>query len=432
MNPPLVPGDIDSSLNFLYSLNKKGIRLGLERIRELLNRLGNPQNAFSIIHVAGTNGKGSTCAIIASVLESAGFRVGLYTSPHLLKFNERIRVNGVQISDEEMAAFVERSHRWVGELDCTFFEATTALALAYFRENKVDYAVLEVGMGGRFDATNAVTPALSVITPIGKDHQEFLGKSLRQIAMEKAGIAKQGVPCVVSRQSRSVLSAIKQNLWINNIEFISAPDLCKIRRTKITAPIQTVYIRFDDIFLSDVRFPLLGDHQIVNLQTALVAIASLKNERLTTEVVRHGIETVAWPGRLQILSNEPLIFYDVGHNLHGIRCVIRTLARLFPRQKINAFVALGRTKNYRALGEQLKRLGGTIYLSEIPNYDSVPVDELKGDLIRHVPENRMVVGSVPSELFSKAIRQLRRDEILLIIGSHYLAPLVLPVFKKNI
>ncbi|MDD5765947.1 MAG: bifunctional folylpolyglutamate synthase/dihydrofolate synthase [Candidatus Marinimicrobia bacterium] len=432
MNPPLASGDVDSSLNFLYSLNKKGIRLGLERIRELLDRLGNPQNAFSSIHVAGTNGKGSTCAVIASVLESAGFRVGLYTSPHLLKFNERIRVDNEPIADEEMASFVERSHNWIVELDCTFFEATTALALEYFREKKVDFAVLEVGMGGRFDATNAVTPVLSVITPIGKDHQEFLGKSLPQIAMEKAGIAKPGVPCLISNQSPSILPVIRQDLENNGGEFCYAPDLCKIRRMKMTEREQTVDIHFGDLSLAGVRYPLIGDHQIVNLRTAIAAIALLKIERLTPEVIRRGIESVVWPGRLQILSEEPLVFYDVGHNLHGIRPVVRTLIQLFPQKKIKVFLALGRTKNYRALGKSLNHLGGTIYLSEIPGHDSVPVDELKADLVLNILKNRIVIGNVPSELLANVIHQLRREEILLIVGSHYLAPLVFPIFKKNI
>jgi len=432
MNSPLASSDIDSSLNFLYSLNKKGIRLGLERIRELLNRLGNPQNAFSSIHVAGTNGKGSTCAVIASVLESSGFRVGLYTSPHLLKFNERIRVNGALIADEEMASFVERSYNWIVDLDCTFFEATTALALEYFHDKKVDFAVLEVGMGGRFDATNAVTPVLSVITPIGKDHQEFLGKSLPLITMEKAGIAKPGVPCLISKQTSAVLSIINQNLNKNGAEFYYAPNLCKIRRTKMTAREQTVDVHFNNISLTGIRFPLIGDHQIVNLQTALTAIALLKNEHLTPEVIRRGIESVVWPGRLQVMLDEPLVFYDVGHNLHGIRRVVRTLIQLFPQKKINVFLALGRTKNYRALGKTLNHLGGTIYLSEIPDHDSVPVDELKADLVLNILKNRIVTGNVPSELLANVIHQLRRDEILLIVGSHFLAPLVLPIFKKNI
>ncbi|PIS29221.1 MAG: bifunctional folylpolyglutamate synthase/dihydrofolate synthase [Candidatus Marinimicrobia bacterium CG08_land_8_20_14_0_20_45_22] len=430
MNPLLISGDVDSSLNFLYLLNKKGIHLGLERIGDLLNRLGSPQNTFSSIHVAGTNGKGSTCAVIASILESAGFRVGLYTSPHLLKFNERIQVNGVPISDEEISSFIEGSQSWIVELDCTFFEATTALALAYFREKKVDYAVLEVGMGGRFDATNVVTPVLSVITSIGKDHQEFLGKSLQKIAVEKAGITKQGASCIVSKQSPYLLSVIKPILEINGAEFCYAPNLCKIRRTKMTAREQTVNIRFNERSLIGVRFPLIGEHQIVNLQTALAAIVSLKNERLTTEVIRRGIEATHWAGRLQILSNEPLVFYDVGHNLHGIRRVVRTLKQLFPQKKIHTFIALGRTKNYRTLGKSLNSLGGTIYLSRIPSQDSVPVEDLKADLVRDVLGNRIVIGGTPRELLIEAVRQIRREEILLIVGSHYLAPLVLHFFKK--
>ncbi|MBU4443533.1 bifunctional folylpolyglutamate synthase/dihydrofolate synthase, partial [bacterium] len=186
MEPKLIESSIHQDLQYLYALDEKGIKPGLKRVLLFLDRIGNPQKKIRTIHVAGTNGKGSICAIIASILQAAGYKVGLYTSPHLIRFNERIRVDNEKISDKEIVSFLHNHRSLVDEIDTTFFETTTAMAFDHFRRRKVDIAVLETGLGGQFDATNVVTPLLSVITPIGKDHEEFLGNTLAKITREKA------------------------------------------------------------------------------------------------------------------------------------------------------------------------------------------------------------------------------------------------------
>jgi dihydrofolate synthase/folylpolyglutamate synthase len=209
----------EKQLKWLYGLQSSGVKLGLDNIRHLLRRMGDPQKNFRTIHVAGSDGKGSTCAILASVLRASGYRVGLYTSPHIIRFNERIQIDGVPISDEDMAFFASRVRHFAddmreSDINCTFFEVTTAMAFKYFADMKVDIAVIEVGLGGRLDCTNIITPILSIITNIGLDHTQFLGSTLEEIALEKAGIIKQRIPVVVGEttpETRAVFEAIAED-----------------------------------------------------------------------------------------------------------------------------------------------------------------------------------------------------------------------------
>ena len=320
--------DLRPILSYLYSLNGRGIKPGLERIQKLLDAIGNPQNAYKVIHVAGTNGKGSTCAIMANVLQAAGYRVGLYTSPHLLIFNERIRINGQKIPDAEIALFTERWRKLIDELNCSFFEATTAMALDYFKKNKVDHAVLETGMGGRFDATNVTLPEVAVITPIGRDHQEFLGRRLAQIAYEKAGIVKSGIPCIVARQTPRVLNFLSKEINCRGGDFYYAPEQCQITNIQRFPERQVLSLIVNNLKIDTVKFPLIGDHQLINLQAAVSALKRVKSLEISPKVLRDGISGVVWPGRLHILSHKPLIYFDVGHNQHGIRQVVKALKQI--------------------------------------------------------------------------------------------------------
>lgn len=432
MNSSLISADLSLSMQYLYSLDARGIRPGLERTIALLERLGNPQNSYPSIHIAGTNGKGSTCAIIVSILQAAGYRTGLYTSPHLLKFNERIRINGEKITDEKIESFIQKSQSWIDETDCTFFEATTAMAFDYFREKRIDIAVLEVGMGGQFDATNVVIPKVSVITPIGKDHQEFLGNTLSKIAFEKAGIGKANVPCIVSRQRPVVKRELMKDLDHAGIPFFYSPDLCRIKPICMTPEGQWIELCLNGGVFKEIHFPLVGDHQLINLQTALSAVHLLNDKILTDEMIVRGIESTVWPGRMQILSKEPLVIYDVGHNLHGIRQVIRSMKRLFPDKNVEAIIALGSKKQYNSLAKWMKCLGGRVYLTEIPGCESVPVDELKREMLKALPASRLVVDNDLPTLLNKVNSGLSRKDVLLIVGSHYLAPIVLPFYKISV
>ncbi|MFH1212527.1 MAG: folylpolyglutamate synthase/dihydrofolate synthase family protein [Candidatus Neomarinimicrobiota bacterium] len=423
--------NVQPELGYLYSLTDRGIKPGLERIQKLLAGLDNPQNSYKTIHVAGTNGKGSTSVIIAGILRAAGFRVGLYTSPHLIRFNERIRVDSQLIGDDYIVRFLQLWRVLIDRFDCSFFEATTALAMDFFRSAKVDYAIMETGMGGRFDATNVGRPEVSVITPIGRDHQEFLGTRLAQIAFEKAGIAKEGVPCVLAKQTPRIHTFLTKEVRLRGASPFYAPELC---RTSITGQFpdhQELNLTVGDLVVAAVRFPLIGAHQLVNLQAAVTAVSLLKPVCFNREILTGGIGAVVWPGRLQILRQKPLIYYDVGHNQHGIRQAVRTLVKLFPGQSIHVMLALGSQKKFERIGEILRPLNGEVFLTEIPGHPSLAAERLGHNIRQTISPSRLHIEKNPQRFLTDLTARLEPDEILLIIGSHYLGPSVLPFFSGN-
>jgi len=432
MEPRLIESNIHQDLQYLYALDGKGIKPGLKRILVFLDRIGNPQKKIRTIHVAGTNGKGSTCAIIASVLQAAGYKAGLYTSPHLIRFNERIRVDNEKISDEEIVSFLHDHRPLIDEIDTTFFETTTAMAFDHFRRRKVDIAILETGLGGRFDATNVVTPLLSVITPIGKDHEEFLGDTLAEIALEKAGIIKTGVPCLAARQSPGVKQMLKNYARDKSAVFHYAPDLCRVSGVDRQIDRQEVNIKCDGLRLSSVTLPLIGDHQVSNLQTAVSAIRLISGCNVQPEAIQKGIKATRWHGRLEILSKMPLVLYDVGHNLHGIRQVAATLKKVIPRRKIKILLTLGQRKTISSLGSILKRWADFIYVSEIPNGKSAPATKLAKELEKSFPPDNIVVNKCFEDFLPEVINSLNADDSLLILGSHYIAPAVYKFFEINV
>ncbi len=429
MNLTNSSNSINRDLKYLYALDGRGIKLGLKRIKKILEQLRNPQKGFKSIHVAGTNGKGSTCALIASILKTAGYKVGLYTSPHLVSFSERIRVNDKKITDSEVSDFIQDVRPLIDEIDTTFFETTTAMAFNYFYEKKVDYAVLETGMGGRYDATNIVCPEVSIITPIGKDHEEHLGKSIYNIAKEKAGIGEKGVPCIISKQQPKVKEILIDELEKRGSPFYYAPDKCQVRLEDTILDRQYVTVEFGNEIISNIKFPLIGKYQLINLQTAVYSINFLNNAFISRNNIVNGIEKTCWPGRLQILQREPLVFYDVGHNMHGIRNVVKTIIDLFPDKAVNTIITLGEKKKYNSLGRILKKLGGRIYISEIPDHKSALAEKIAEEIRKEVPENRLVIDKNFNLLLSEVIGRLKKDDILLIIGSHYIAPILYPFFN---
>jgi len=423
---------INQDLQYLYALDGKGIKPGLERVLVFLDRIGNPEKKIRTIHVAGTNGKGSTCAIIASILQAAGYKVGLYTSPHLIRFNERIRVDNEKISNKEIVNFIHNHRPLIDEIDTTFFETTTAIAFDYFRRRKVDIAVIETGLGGRFDATNIVTPLLSVITPIGKDHEEFLGNTLAKITREKAGIIKTGVPCLAAKQGPGVKHILKNNAIGKSAFFHYAPDLCRVSGVDRQLDRQEVNIKCDGLRLNGVTLPLIGDHQVSNLQTAVSAVRLIPGFKISPEAIQKGIKATRWHGRLEILSKQPLVLYDVGHNLHGIRRVISTLEKVMPARKIKILLTLGHRKTINSLGRILERRADFIYISEIPNGKSVPATKLAKELEKLFLPDNIVVNKCFKDFLPEVVNSLSASDNLLILGSHYIAPVVYKFFKINV
>jgi dihydrofolate synthase/folylpolyglutamate synthase len=323
------------SVRFLYALGNeiKTAKLGLERIGILLEALGSPQQAFRIVHVAGTNGKGSTCATIESGLRAAGYRMGLFTSPHLAEPTERIRVAGEPVDAGRFAAAFEQVHACAEtllreeriDLHPTYFESVTAMALVVFRDCGVEYAVLEVGLGGRLDATNVVTPELCVVTPVDFDHEAYLGNSLESIAGEKAGILKPGVPAVFARQRPEVEGVLEARA--------AALGVRVTRTSEVMISGVTLHVRGSD-FLWDglcLSCPLAGEHQVENARTA---IAALRELGVAPETIRQGIAATQWPGRLERVGENPEIILDGAHNPASARALAEYLDRFYEPRRV--------------------------------------------------------------------------------------------------
>lgn len=321
--------DFQRSVDYLYGLQSHGIKPGLSRTIALLGALGNPQDSFHSLHVGGTNGKGSTAAILASVLTAQGYRVGLYTSPHLVDFSERIRVNGVPIPRERVWDLTEEvRHAAESRLSDppTFFEATTVLAFLYFAEQQVEYAVIEVGLGGRFDATNVLTPLVSVITTIGLDHQQYLGHTTKEIAREKAGIIKGGVPVVAGRLEDGPLSVIRARAAAQRA-------LCCALGHEfdfvLESPERFSYRGISRTF-SGLSSSLAGRHQVDNAVCAMAALemATERGVKVGEGAIRDGLRTVRWPGRLEVVGRRPDVLLDGAHNPQAAEALTAYLASL--------------------------------------------------------------------------------------------------------
>jgi dihydrofolate synthase / folylpolyglutamate synthase len=302
-----------ASLQFLYNLQTHGIKLGLDTIEALLGRIGSPHHRYPTLHIGGTNGKGSTAAMAASMLQAAGYRVGLYTSPHLVDFRERIRVDGRLMPLDAVVGWTERLRAAMGKtLDPTFFEFTTAMAFGYFAEMDVGMAVIEVGMGGRFDATNVVIPLASAITNVTLDHEAHLGRSVPEIAFEKAGIIKPHVPVVMGR--------VSQDAW-GVIEQAAVSHTASIYRWGTTFhvtghPLTGFQYHGMNVSYADLMCPLPGQHQLENAgcAMALFELVSARGFSMTEQAVRVGLRTVAWEGRLEVVEHDPELILDGGHN----------------------------------------------------------------------------------------------------------------------
>lgn len=311
--------DFSSSLEYLYGLQRFGIKLGLQNMRVMQERLPLLQNPLFCVHVAGTNGKGSVSVMLAEILKHSGLRTGLYTSPHLHCFTERIRIDGVPLAFAEVAALATTIRHAAGDLPVTFFEATTAMALLAFRNASVDIAVIETGLGGRLDATNIVNPKLCMITPVSMDHTQQLGNSLAEIASEKAGILKTNVPVVVGRQTPEVIKVIQTaaekcaaTVSLSGRDFFRKGDHGKLM------------IVVGDSQFSDLTCALPGEHQLDNYAQAVAGAVQLRAQgiAISDSAIRRAGETVRWPGRLEWFGGTQKVLLDVSHNRAGIACLV--------------------------------------------------------------------------------------------------------------
>lgn len=405
-SPPATLSPPHALLDELYSLERRGIKLGLGPTQALLRRCGNPQHNFPIIQIAGTNGKGSTAALTAHILQHHGLKVGLFTSPHLAHFHERIRVDGVCIDDRHITDWMETHRAAVQELDTTFFEATTAMALSYFKAEQVDIAVLETGLGGRLDATTAAQPSWTALTPIALDHTETLGDTIEAIAREKAGILRPGVPCFSAVQTPAVQEVIQaEGRRVNSpVTFIS-------EALSVPRPL---------------RLP--GDHQHRNAQLAWSLTRAVLGHKFDESRATRAIETTNWPGRYQQVMARPKVIYDVAHNPHGVGAFLDTLRGESIRGRKWLVLALQQGKNAHQVLDLLLKAFDRVILTQTETRHYLPAARLAtlADATGH-----QAVQVVPQAIAAirGVVAEAGENDLVAILGSHYLGPTVAEVFK---
>lgn len=340
----------------------RDVKLGLHRTRELLERLGRPQDGLRIVHVAGTNGKGSTSAFIAGILQAAGYKTGLFTSPYILRFNERVQVNRRDISDEDLYEDACRVRDIAEAMDerPTAFELITAVALAHFARVGCDAAVLEVGLGGRLDSTNVVDPVACAITPISLDHTHVLGGTIDKIAHEKAGIIKPGVPVVCALQTDEAMAVIR-----NRAREVAAP-LIVPRFGRVHAHAEGLRQAFSYDGITDVRLRLAGVYQPSNAVVA-IEVARLLRTRgfdISDAAIKQGLEATRWPGRFEVVGEAPVVIVDGGHNPQGARALASSLCEYFPQGGVTFAMSVLRDKDYRSMLASVLPLAKRFYCCE--------------------------------------------------------------------
>lgn len=394
------------AIGILHELQMFGAKPGLERVQKLAAALGDPQRTLRFIHVAGTNGKGSVCAMLESIYRHAGLRVGLFTSPHLVAFGERMQVNRQPISEADITRLVANIQPIITGFDSgspddhpTFFEVVTAMALQYFSEQHCELVIWETGLGGRLDATNIVNPLAGVITNIQFDHEQWLGETLAKIAAEKAGIIKAGVPVITATEAPEALAVIQETAQ------------------RLKAPLTVVTPAGARAgFLETLKLPLLGEHQKLNAAVTLATVAALQKVLPVTEsVLRLGLEQVVWPGRLQVVERAgQILLLDGAHNVAGVERLCAALAQHFPGRRPSLVLGVLADKDWKRIAAQLAPLCGKIFSVPVASQRTVSAADLAG-AFREAGSQAEVCASLAGALAS-----VRHEPFVVIAGSLYL------------
>ncbi len=423
--------EYEEIIKWLYELHLFGIKFGLKKIEKLLEYLGNPHEKLRIIHVGGTNGKGSVCTTLGSVLETAGFRVGVNTSPHLSEFTERITINGEQISKADVVKYgkllAEIREKVYQETEfgyATYFEVVTAMAIKYFADQSVAFVILEVGLGGTYDATNIVTPMVSLITDVSLDHTEHLGNTLISVAENKAGIIKPGVPIITSNTNGEVLKVITETSKSRNSQCFSLNKDFSFKLNKVT--IDGIELDYKGIKsnLLNVVFPLLGIHQGNNVSLVLATLEILK-ERYGIDIperaLRTGLKNTRWPGRLEVIQKSPIVLLDGAHNPGGAAKLANAIG-LFEYDKLYLVFGCSEEKDIKNVIKEFIKLADKIIITKSDNRRAAKpeminkaVESLYTDDINKKPEIEI---SLPvSKAVKSALYLASNNDLVCICGS---------------
>lgn len=419
----------NETLNWMFNKLPMYQRIGasaykadLNNTIEIINYLDNPQDSFKSIHIAGTNGKGSTSHTLASVFQEAGYKTGLYTSPHLRDFRERIRINGEMIPENDVVEFIERHKNKLEELELSFFEMTVAMAFDYFRKEKVDIAIIEVGMGGRLDSTNVIRPELSVITNISLDHVKFLGEDEAHIAVEKAGIIKPEIPVVIGETQEKCKDVFINTAKEKNSPIFFADQIMDCRKDNVYS---IEYQKFDiyknnELYLKDVKYPLLGNYQKKNLATVICALDILKKsfEINDTHIINglyNVVTNTGLMGRWQVINRKPLAIADTGHNVAGINEVNRQLAET-KYNKLHFVLSVVNDKDIDGILQLLPKEAEYYFCkADIPR-------GLSADILAEKATNSGLKGNVYESVrkaYSTALANAQEGDLVFVGGSNF-------------
>jgi dihydrofolate synthase/folylpolyglutamate synthase len=418
-------------------LPRSGVVWDLSRVERLLERLGNPQFAAKTVHVAGTKGKGSTAAMITSILREAGYRVGLYTSPHLLSYTERIRLDGEPISEDEWIRLTEvvkpeveavNAERTYGEL--TTFEIYTAMAFVCFRDARADYQVVEVGLGGRLDATNVVRPLVCVMTSISYDHTEVLGNTLAKIAGEKAGIIKPGAVVVSSPQKPEAMEVIERACREKGVRLVKAGEDVRWEIKEFSIDSQKFHLKG----LSgeyDLQIPLAGEHQVENAAAAVTAVELLAGlgAKITAENIADGLAKLKWYGRLQVLRREPWLVVDVAHNTDSMEKLVAALKKHFKYDKLTFILGFSSDKDIKGMMARASAMTDSIILTRTRSPRAVKPESLVEEFQKYgvTPET---TNNIP-EAIEMALAGAGKNDLICAAGSIFVIAEVMEEYVKE-
>ena len=405
-------------LEYIHGISWSFCKPGLERIGELCTRLGHPERSLRFVHVAGTNGKGSFSSMLSSILTEQGYKVGLYTSPYIKVFNERMQINGENISDNELVELTEYVKPVADSMKDkpTEFELITAIAFEYFKRNKCDIVVLEAGMGGRLDSTNIIENSLlSVITGIALDHTAFLGDTVAQIAAEKAGIIKPGCPVLFGGTDKDAEGVIRKKAEEQNAQF-RVTDYSLIESLEMN-----LYgSRFDFGAHKDIRIGLLGTYQPRNAASVLTAVDMLMENgiEISEEAVRGGLKKAKWPARFEVLSNDPLIIFDGAHNPQGIAAAVESIKLYFKDNKVYVMTGVLRDKDYTVIAQDIAKVASKAFTLTPDNPRALGADEY-AEVLGSAGIEAHPCDSIKGA-FERAKSEAKRDGVPLIcLGSLY-------------
>ncbi|MBI5408185.1 MAG: bifunctional folylpolyglutamate synthase/dihydrofolate synthase [Nitrospirae bacterium] len=426
----------DTTVTYLYSLQKHGIKLGLANTVKLMEILGEPHKAFRSVHIAGTNGKGSTSAAVASILSANGFRVGLFTSPHLVSFTERMRINNEHIEESEVISIASliRDSMSGADLNPTFFEFVTAMAFYYFAKNNVDWAVIETGMGGRLDATNVILPEASVITSISLDHCEFLGNGISDITFEKAGIIKPGIPVITSSLMPDVVRQLSDLAGSRHSEIhVYGKDFKGSSLSMDERWINFDYSGYGNY--NNFSMPLPGKYQLYNACAAVRTIEVLREKGfpVSDDSIRNGLLNVKLEGRLEWISESPPVIIDGAHNPEAACLLADSVKELFPDRKIILIAGIMDDKDVGGVLSPLVQIAEAVILTK-PRYDRAASPEKLESCIMSLRESGVNVTAsiMKTDTVAGALelarRQCGKDSVILVTGSFYTTGEVKEIF----